>query len=246
MRERDRSLASTVPYAGFWALLVVGGACASGTLGASGTGGQNTGGAAGTGAPGSGGAAGGPGAIGAGGAGGQNAGGAAGTGARGSGGAAGGHRGAISGAANCWSNASCSTGGGDSVCVTPDKQGGTHCGNCDPLFSPPGCQNDSDCASDAGPINVCDPTPCGCPFETCVLGCTSDAGCLEGLVCDPTHHCVAPACDASTGTGCPDDFGCQPSGQCARKTCTADSDCAVTCVLGACYSRAGYCSMEAI
>jgi hypothetical protein len=212
--ERARSSTRAVRVAILGALLFDGLACNGGTLGSGGTGGQS--------------------------------GGQAGSAVAGASGSAGGHRGGRGGIGylNCWSYLDCPPALGGSLCVPPDNPL-TGCAACNPAF--PGCGNDSDCASDAGGLAgetlICLPTTCGCSMGICVLGCTPDAGCTEGLVCSSTHRCVAPPCDASTGTGCPDDFTCGANGQCARKSCVTDSDCAVTCVNGSCYSQAGLCSI---
>jgi hypothetical protein len=161
---------------------------------------------------------------------------------------AGGHRGAAGGGfINCWSGNDCAPAIQPSICVPPDNPYYPEviCGRCDPSFSA-GCMSDGDCASDAGTLLVCEPTPCGCPGQECVPGCTTNADCPEELSCSASHHCVAPSCDVNAGPGCPSDFTCQPTGQCKRKSCATDGDCAVTCVNGACYSRSGKCSNQDI
>jgi hypothetical protein len=142
---------------------------------------------------------------------------------------------------SCWSSSDCPGANGSEIFCVPPDNAFIVCGVCNPPY-PAGCQSDGDCASNAGAASICLPNTCGCPTKFCAPGCTSPADCLEGLVCGSTRHCVAPPCDASTGTGCPVDFTCQPMGQCVRRTCTTDNDCAVACVRGACYSRAGKCS----
>jgi len=128
-----------------------------------------------------------------------------------------------------------------SSCLAPGEHG---CGICQPIES--NCQFDADChAADLGQICApVRPQHCCPPALVCQPGCTSDAECAEGEVCNAAHHCALAPC---AGDSCPPHFQCEPRDgafTCHRILCDRDSRCgAGSCVNGACYAALGTCSL---
>jgi hypothetical protein len=150
----------------------------------------------------------------------------------------------------CKSNQDCSAGGTaqDEECLAPTEFAG-----CGDVAGGVMCFSDSDCAGDAGGMNlppneyggpICDdPTHyqmCGGLYlKLCISGCARDGDCVGGRICDSTQHCVFPPC--SSDGDCPANFNCGGT-RCQRKSCLNDGDCGGGfCVNGSCYDGYGTC-----
>lgn len=117
------------------------------------------------------------------------------------------------------------------------------------IDQPVGCQNDAECAADQYcDFSTCyatgaarDPMPCmpdssgvGCVAPPCdgvcttrqvIIGCTSDAECADGMICQLEQICYAVDCADGTDCGAP--RPCQSVGTClpAPTGCWADDEC---------------------
>lgn len=136
---------------------------------------------------------------------------------------------------DCWSQSDC---GGGQQCASPGQKRVVCSGTC---HMGQECEHDSSCRSDGAVPLICQDDPCSCPsvgLPTCIPGCSSDADCAAGNVCNNIHRCDNPVC--GPGGACPVDFTCN-SGFCARNACVSDSECSNACVKGLCYDRPGQC-----
>ena len=144
------------------------------------------------------------------------------------------------GAKGCHAGKECGDNG--AYCLSPGASQG--CGMCmDPEQGfVTTCADDAACQK-TDPNSIClQSTIADCLCSSAMLckpGCTSNASCAEGEVCQDDKHCAAAPC--SEATPCPANFSCT-GGACARMTCTANAECAGYCVNGQCYATAGMCT----
>lgn len=148
------------------------------------------------------------------------------------------------------------------VCLEPGGYLG--CGICYPDFVIDDwqrCSADADC-EEREDAPICQPlgsasrtcSACSGPVSVCLPGCSEEAPCELGQVCQQ-HRCVAGGCDRAQD--CPTTHACKlpdiaglsagdvVSGrECVRRACTNDGECGDGfCVEGACYTELGRCQL---
>jgi len=107
-----------------------------------------------------------------------------------------------------------------------------------------GCQADSECSNKPNGICIYKKSDCTCGGEKlCHTGCTKDAECKLGQMCDADHHCKPKKC--KKGSDCPNLFACYAASKtCLRKNCKKSKECGAGgyCVNAKCHAAPGNCT----
>jgi len=149
-------------------------------------------------------------------------------------GGAGGGGGVVLMPGECRTQADCMNG---ELCLSPDAE--PLCGVCYQPQNP--CTTDAACAA-VDPATICEKPACSCGESECLPGCMSDAECPAWQFCSPGHRCTPDPC--ATDADCGANIGCDMATKtCARKACMTDAQCEDICVNGACFDKAGACTI---